>query len=406
MRLKASVLLLILVMLSMAASVFAQEEEENKEGKHYFLNLSLYYPVSINKTKHDRVNINLSLVYGRVGYVSGFDLSIIGSAISHNLEGVQICGLASIVGESGQGMQSSGLANVTGMNFTGFQLSGLMNVVGENLSGFQMTGLMNVAGEHGSFFQAAGLANIVGEKYSGIQLSGVFNVIGERCRGAQVSALFNVVGEDLDGFQAAGLFNAAGNVLKGFQLSVFNVAAHSKGVQVGLANASGISDGVQIGLVNYTKKENNGVPFGLVNLAKNGLIKGALWGGDSVAATAGVKFIVNSMYSIVSLGAVNLDNDISESLTYGFHYGIHFPIGHLTLGTDLGYRYRDNKSLFRQSTQDPDQHIFEARLILEIPLSEHLTLILGGGAGHNFDTGKPIDTGRISSLIVAGIEFF
>ncbi len=45
-----------------------------------------------------------------------------------------------------------------------------------------------------------------------------------------------------------------------------------------------------------------GVPFGLVNLAENGRIRGILWGGNSVAATAGVKFAVNNLYSILSIG--------------------------------------------------------------------------------------------------------
>ena len=44
-----------------------QEELEKRTAKDYFLNLSLYYPVSINKTRYDKVNLNLTFIYSRVG---------------------------------------------------------------------------------------------------------------------------------------------------------------------------------------------------------------------------------------------------------------------------------------------------------------------------------------------------
>jgi len=74
------------------------------------------------------------------------------------------------------------------------------------------------------------------------------------------------------------------------------------------------------------------------------------------------------------------------------------------LSTDLGYRYRDNEDLFGSSDREPDQHVFEARLILEIPVSERVALILGGGAGHAFDSGHSFGSGTTSPVVVAGLE--
>jgi hypothetical protein len=376
--------------MSAGLNAFIQEDEEKETGKSYFVNLSLCHPVSINQTKQDRVNINLSLVYGRVGYVSGLDLSIFASAVSEQLKGLQLCGLAGIVGESGKGAQFSGLSNIIGNNFIGIQVSGIANIIGNDLAGFQ----------------ASGLFNIIGEYYSGVQIGGGFNIVGEKCSGLQATGLFNIVGERFRGVQISGLFNIIGGTLKGLQSGVFNVAAESDGVQIGVANIAGNSKGFQLGLVNYSKEENTGIPFGLVNIARNGYVRMTLWGGNEIAATVGVKFAIDRLYSIVSLGAMNLDDDISESLSYGFHYGISFPFNKLILNTDLGYRFRDNKALFKSPDQNPDQHILEARAGIGIPLSDNLSLVFGTGLSYVFDAREHIDTGQISPLIIAGIELF
>lgn len=404
---KKTILALILMvpLLGIGIPATAQEEVEETKENHYFLNLSLFYPVSLNKTKDDSTNINLSLIYSRVGYVSGVDISLLASAVSHRLRGVQICGLAGVVGSNGTGLQSSGLFNVAGDSFSGFQGSGLMNVVGKDFTGWQTTGLMNIVGSEGTGFQAAGLANITGKSYSGIQIAGGFNIMGQRGEGFQLGGLFNVVGERFSGFQMGGLFNVVGEVFQGLQLGTANVAAESKGIQIGVANVGGISKGVQIGLVNYTKEENTGVPFGLVNLAKNGRVRAVIWGGNQVAATAGMKFTVGRLYSIISVGGANLDDNISESLTSGFHYGISFPVGRMDLYTDLGFCFRDNQPLFKDSPLERDQFILEARLILGIPFSDEFSLLLGSGVSRRWDTREAF-TGKDSLLILAGIEIF
>lgn len=73
------------------------------------------------------------LLCGKLGSVCGLSLSLIASAVSDELEGVPICGLAGVAGESGRGLERSLLSNITGANFTGFQAAGLFNIIGDTL---------------------------------------------------------------------------------------------------------------------------------------------------------------------------------------------------------------------------------------------------------------------------------
>lgn len=403
---KKTAWLAIALFMIAAGMGWAQEEEESPDGDHHFVNLSLYYPVSINRSPYDSVNLNLSLIFGKVGRVEGLDLSLVGSAVGRELIGLQACGLLGVVGESAVGAQISGLMNICGENFKGVQVSGLMNIAGQQATGLQVSGLMNVAGERGALFQSAGLANVVGEDFTGVQSSGLFNVAGENGSGLQATGLFNVTGEDFDGLQAAGLFNVTGGILNGLQSAPFNVAGESAGLQAGLVNFAGSCRGIQIGLVNYTHDDNTGVPIGAVNLAANGHIGYILWAGNTTAAAAGVRFTVGRVYSIVSLGAFNLDDGMAGSLTYGCHYGLWIPAGRLNLNVDAGYRFRDNESLFRFRKFDPDQHMLEARLLLDLPVSDSISLIFGGGVVSVIDCGMPFDSGRVKPLFVGGVEFY
>lgn len=417
----------------------AQEDEREEEsGVHRFLNLSLYYPVSLNRSPYDRVNMNLSLACGRVGSVSGLDLSLAGSLVNDHLTGVQVCGLAGVIGKKGQGIQLSGLASVCGESFTGLQASGLITVAGEKIHGFQTAGLINVAGGKARWFQGSGLANIAGEEFEGgqfaglfniagenakgiqatgffniagenmlgIQTSGLFNIAGESMQGIQVSGLFNIVGEEFQGGQISGLFNLAGEKLHGVQIAPLNAASRSSGIQIGLVNIGETSDGVQVGLVNYIKREHNGLPLGVVNLAENGALSGVLWASGGVAISGGMKFTVGRWHSVASLGFGNLDDNLAESLTWGVHYGTTFPAGNVAFQPEIGYRYRDNYGLFKSKAAEPDQHILEARLLLKVPLSRRAALLLGGGWQRVFDEGPEDRSGRSSPLFAAGLELF
>lgn len=416
-----ALLLLFLLLWGEAAPLPAEDSGDDAVGRHYPVNFSLYYPVSLNRSRHDRVNLNLSLIYGRVGYISGLDLSVFASGVEHDLRGVQICGLAAVAGETGEGWQASGLLNVAGESFSGVQTTGLLNVAGEDLSGFQISGLLNVAGSNGRWFQATGLGNVAGEIYSGAQLSGIFNVIGKRgdaCqaagvfnvigetgRGFQAAGLFNVAGEDFEGVQAAGLFNVAGETFKGIQFGAINIAVQSRGIQIGIVNVSERARGFQLGLVNYAKADNTGAAFGPINIARNGSLRGVIWGGLGTAVNGGVRCRLGRCYSMASVGIGNLDDDVTASFTWGFHYGVLFPLRRSELGVDVGYRYRDNRPLFRHPEDKPDQHILETRLLWSLPLTESFSLLLGTGIGRRFDVGQNFDGGTTSPLLTVGLEF-
>jgi len=315
-------------------SVLTADLQSEPRGRHLFFNLSIFYPVSINQSIYDSTNINLSLFYGRVGQVHGFDLAWGVSAVEDNVKGLQVAGLAgvcgssltgvqmaglfavagdelsgaqvsglfNVCGEEGEGLQASSFMNVTGNSFRGIQAAGFMNVAGEESIGLQAAGFMNVAGEESKGLQAAGLMNVTGNTYQGIQAAGGWNVVGESCRGIQAAGLFNVTGETFRGLQAAGVFNVAGERLYGLQVGSMNATATSTGVQIGLANAAGDLEGVQIGLVNYSKNT-NGVPVGLVNISKNdGRMRWISWASNLTGVNSGVKFSIKRIYSIVALG--------------------------------------------------------------------------------------------------------
>jgi len=403
-------------------SVIAPDLLCQSQGQHLFFNLSIYYPLSINKSKHDSTNINLSLLYGHVGQVHGFDLAGVVTAVEDNVKGIQVAGLVGVCGSSltgGQiaglftvagdelsGVQVSGLFNVCGENGKGFQASSFMNVTGNSFRGIQAAGFMNVAGEEAKGLQAAGFMNVTGSTYRGIQGALGMNVVGESCGGIQAAGLFNVTGERFRGLQAAGIFNVVGERFNGLQVGSMNVAATSAGVQIGLANAAGELEGVQIGLVNYSKNT-NGIPVGLVNISKyDGRMRWISWASNLTGVNSGVKFSIKRIYSIVSLGSINFTNDINECLAYSGFYGLSIPLNRISLNTDIGYTYIDNATLFRSQMGAPDQQIVMLRASLNKRLSNTLALFAGGGLSHIKERGAPAGSNEFQPIFFAGLELF
>ena len=439
---------------SLFLSILATDLKCEPQGRHLFLNFSIFYPLSINQSKYDSTNINLTLLYGRVGQVNGLDLAVGATAVENDVRGLQMAGFAGVCGSDftgGQiaglvavtgdslsgfqlsaltnvcgdeflGWQATGLINVTGSYFRGIQAAGIFNIVGEEMQGVQAVGLMNIAGSSLRGIQAAGGWNIAGESAVGIQASGLFNVTGERFNGLQASGIFNVTGEDhtgiqvggifnvtggwCKGIQVGGIFNVAGERLSGLQVGTSNVAATSAGVQVGLLNAAGDMDGVQIGLVNYSRNT-TGLPVGLVNISKHdGRISWTSWASNLTAVNSGMKFTIKKTYSIVALGGINLYSDINECLSYSGFYGFSFPVNGFSIDTDIGYTYMDNATIFRSQRGDTDQHVFMLRASLNKRLSDKLSLFAGGGLSSIKDRGAPAGTSEFHPIFFAGLELF
>ena len=412
----------LILLLGLNFSLLAEEPDSEPRSRHHLVNFSLFYPVSINQSKSDSVNFNLSLFYGHVGYVRGLDLAGLASAVEEELKGVQLAGLIGVSGEDVIGAQIAGVFSVAGERLSGFQISGGISVCGEILHGFQASGLISVTGNEFRGIQTTGGINVVGETFRGLQVSGLINVAGESFRGIQATGAFNITGEDniglqttgafnitggtFKGLQVAGGFNIVGDQLSGLQVGTFNVTSYSTGAQIGIFNAAGEMNGFQLGLFNYSQ-ETPGVPVGLVNISKfDGRIKWISWANNISGINSGVKFTVRNLYSIVALGGINIYKDITQSLTYAGFYGISVPLGRFYLNTDIGYMYMDNKNIFRSRKGEIDQHVFMLRGFLNWELSNKLSLFVGSGLSYISDSHFLARSGEYRPLFFAGLEVF
>jgi hypothetical protein len=351
--------------------------------------------------------VNLTLFYGRVGTVKGLDLAIGASTLEKGLEGFQLAGLVGVSGEYVTGAQVSGLINVCGEELEGGQVGGLINIIGSRGKGFQVAGGLNISGDSFQGFQASGLFNIVGEGYQGFQATGGFNIVGESCTGYQGAGLFNIVGEEFKGLQTSGLFNIVGESLTGAQIGVVNIAPYfSDGAQIGVFNVSDEMRGFQLGVVNWND-ETFGIPVGLVNISKKeGHIRWISWSSNISGINSGVKFEVDKIYSIVSLGFYNYYLSKGEALTYAGYYGVYLFQDTSSFSIDLGYMYVDNKKIFSSNPDEADQHVILTRGLMSIALSSQVSLIGGGGLSYIVDRHRSFNRGEVYPIFFFGVEVY
>jgi hypothetical protein len=407
---KGIVFFMVITILSLHFGLAQEKPEEQPQKKgpkpcHYFLNVSIFYPLSINKTKNDSANINLSLFYGHIGSVEGVDLGGLVSVIKNELKGLQITGFAGITGDYTSGIQISGLFNIAGDKLKGAQFAGIGNIAGEDSRGIQGAGIFNITGDEFRGLQGSGIFNITGERFTGVQGSGIFNIVGEDFKGIQAGGIFNITGEKFEGLQAAGIFNIAGDYIKGLQAAIINITPDLQGLQIGIVNAAETVKGAQVGIVNLSKKM-QGVPVGLVNLSKDGRIRMTTWGSSVTAVNTGVKFMVKNIYSILSIGGINLYKDIPGSISYGFHYGFHIPLKNLFFDIDLGYMNIDNKTWFKTVKGTPDHQVLKVRGMLGIDISKKFSIFAGTGLRYIWDHAEAFRQGTVKPLFFAGIELF
>jgi hypothetical protein len=408
---KGIVFVIVITILSLHFGLAQEKPEEQSQKKgpkshHYFLNASIFYPLSINKTKDDSANINLSLFYGHIGSVEGVDLGGLVSVIKKRLKGLQITGAAGITGDYTSGIQISGLFNIAGDELKGAQFTGIGNIVGEDSSGIQGAGIFNITGnDFSGLQQGSGIFNITGEGFTGVQGCGIFNIVGEDFKGIQAGGIFNITGGKFNGLQAAGIFNIAGDYFNGLQAAIINITPDLQGIQVGLVNAAETVKGAQVGIVNLSKKM-QGVPVGLVNLSKDGRIRMTTWGSSVTAVNTGVKFMVKNIYSILSIGGIDLFKGTPGAISYGFHYGLHIPVNNLFVDIDLGYMYLDYKTWFKSTAGTRDRHVLKIRGMLGIDISKKFSIFAGTGLRHIWDHAEVFRQGNVKPLFFAGIELF
>jgi hypothetical protein len=339
-------------------------KENNSEARqdtdnHLPVNISVFYPLSINKNDDVSTNINLTLFYGKVGSVSGLELS----------------GYVNHVKRDVQGFEAAGLVNVVGGKMQGFQSAGVVNYVGSNFEGFQSAGVYNHVGGNATFFQAAGTANYVAGNFEGFQASGVVNILKGK--------------------------------LTGFQASTINVAGDVDGLQVSVVNVAKKVNGVQIGVVNIAKKI-DGIPIGLINYAEEGKVHPVVWGSNIILSNFGVKFAVNDyFYSIFSAGYNNQLNNVRKSLAVGYSMGLHFPVqNRLFIDCDLGSYTVDNEKLFKADEGVKNQFMLQWRLIAGFNLLEKLSIFVGAGQNYAFYHDQHINEGKYEPMFLAGLQLF
>ena len=206
--------------------------------------------------------------------------------------------LNSLIGKVGglSGMEVSGLCGTVENSAVGFQVAGLSNIVGDGMSGMHIAGVVNIVGDGMVGMQTAGIINIVGDRMVGMQSAGFANIVGDCAKGAQVSGVANVVGDKMKGVQISGVYNCAKTL-----------------------------QGLQIGILSINDTIESGGSLSLINIVKNGAYKE--WGlsfADYNNVALSFKMGTPKLYTIYSAG-VNIFEDHLWVLGIGF--GHRTPIG-------------------------------------------------------------------------------
>ena len=127
-----------------------------------------------------------------------------------------------------------------------------------------------------------------------------------------------------------------------------------------------------------------------------------------MAVNIGAKFMVDKIYSIITVGGFNLYDDVSEAISYGFYYGVHFPVNKAFVDIDAGYSTIDNEDIFKSIVGTRDHHVLSLRGTVGLDISCKFSIFAGAGLGYLWDHGSDADfaDGKTKPLFFAGIEIF
>jgi len=128
---------------------------------------------------------------------------------------------------------------------------------------------------------------------------------------AQISGIINQNNSVTKGLQISGILNVSIDSLTGFQGGLINLGSHVKGVQIGLINVC-------------TKKSENVLPIGLINIVKGGLYEFELTAGDVLYANVNYKMGVDKFYTIFKLGYSVYDgySVYSKGIGFGRYFNV------------------------------------------------------------------------------------
>jgi hypothetical protein len=328
-------------------------------SSNHFMELSLIYPISTNKTKNDSTNVNLALFQNSLGYVNGFNF----------------CGISAVCKGNVVGVQTSILYSQIDDNLKGISMS-TVNVVNDSVKGVQL-GIANLLGRSFKGFQSAAIVNFAGGYFSGLQQSTIFNIVGRSFKGVQSAGAGNVVGEDLKGVQLGTTFNFVGKVMRGLQWSGVNVCGELRGLQVGYGNITQKNNGWQIGLLNIAE-EQNGIPIGLANISDDGNICWQTYLSNFAGFITAMRFESNNFVSSIEFGGPNLKSDLEESALVGFHYGYRIPIKRFGFEGDFGF-FHVMYNLENKDIDVPNNFALQLRFSASYKIRKWLTLFAGFG---------------------------
>lgn len=357
---------------------------------HQSVNLSLYFPVSTSRDPDLDTNFKLSVIYGRVGSVSGVDLN----------------GAASIVGREFRGLQATLLYSEVRGEFRGVALTGLVNRFGSDVGGLQIAGLVNMDQGRFSGLQYAALFNLVNGGLKGAQISSVFNSSRGMGSFLQLSAVANSHEGAFRGLQLGGI-NLTTGEHRGIQLGLANVSTNVVGAQAGAINIVGGARGLQIGALNMSR-ENRGVPVGFLNLDQEaGGVDWTIAGSNLAAIQTSVRTTVNRWYSMLSLGYHDLQGDVEKSWFLGWNYGYSFALApSWELGVDLGFQHIIPEKRDDPGLNDALHFAIQGRVLAQKRFSPTLAAFVGGGFSLIYSEYSSNAQQETEPHLVAGISLF
>jgi Caspase domain len=406
-------------------------------------------------------NVSINLVYDSAEYLTGIEISGVGSSrtadvtgvqasvgfneTGGNLSGIQASAVANVVAGDMLGIQGAYVFNYVGRgsllflgdssennssSLTGIQASNIANITRGQLTGVQGTGIVNYSGSLIGL-QASGITNLAygdlyGAQISGIygyadsvtgaQISGILGMTTGEAYGAQLSGIMNY-SESVSGYSGASIVNVSIDTVYGAQSSLANYAGEVTGAQFGLANYAGEVDGGQIGLINVTPEidglqiglvnvalEMDGAPIGLINVIGNGMLSPAVWFSDAPLISVGLKMGSRNFFSMVGWGHNRQQGEVWSSLFWGF--GGHLDYSRFWFDFDLVSHHIHDTEYADSSFKDV---VSKLRLTAGFRINRSVSIFFGptlnllradyhDEPGSKFNFRERWDNGRITRL--------
>jgi hypothetical protein len=288
-------------------------------------NASVSYPLTALKhTEQRRLNIELGILYSRVGAIHGAGMTL-GYFRSDGL----VEGYSAALGWNRSGP-------VKGVQFAALGCEGSGELHGITFATFVDLRDGDTHGIQGSAIFART------KLIFGIQASAIAAVAGE-VQGLQGGVIASVAGPVQGG--QVGLVNVAGP-LHGLELGLVNVSRPVEGTQIGFVNVAGSVHGFQLGFVNVADEIHGGA-LGVVSIAKNGRLQPTTWlSGPVETLFVGLKSVTDLTYSMFGVGYDLTSGSSSGAYHLGHQesFGAHLELGHhffLEPGIGYGATYKN-----------------------------------------------------------------